>query len=64
MDVIAGRIGTGEATIADIGRELFHPMLEVASGMYVARHILVDSFLLKINHLRSAATDGTPGRDT
>lgn len=32
MDVNAGRIATGEATIADIGWELFHLMLEVASG--------------------------------
>lgn len=32
MDVNAGRIASGEATIDDIGWELFHLMLEVASG--------------------------------
>nr|WP_194727073.1 galactarate dehydratase [Noviherbaspirillum malthae] len=32
MDVNAGRIATGEATIEDVGWELFHLMLEVASG--------------------------------
>ena len=32
MDLDAGRIATGEATIADIGWELFHLLLEVASG--------------------------------
>jgi galactarate dehydratase len=32
MDINAGRIATGEATIADVGWELFHFMLDVASG--------------------------------
>jgi galactarate dehydratase len=32
MDVNAGRIATGEATIADVGWELFHLLLAVASG--------------------------------
>jgi galactarate dehydratase len=32
MDINAGRIATGEATIADVGWELFNYMLEVASG--------------------------------
>ena len=32
MDVDAGRIASGEATIEDIGWELFHRMLDVASG--------------------------------
>jgi galactarate dehydratase len=32
MDVNAGRIADGEAGIADVGWELFHLMLEVASG--------------------------------
>ena len=32
MDINAGRIADGEATIADVGWELFHLMLEVASG--------------------------------
>ena len=32
MDVNAGRIADGEASIADVGWELFHLMLEVASG--------------------------------
>jgi galactarate dehydratase len=32
MDVNAGRIADGDATIADVGWELFHLMLEVASG--------------------------------
>ncbi|WP_282809756.1 galactarate dehydratase [Thauera humireducens] len=32
MDVDAGRIATGDATIEDVGWELFHLMLDVASG--------------------------------
>lgn len=32
MDVNAGRIATGEATIEEVGRELFRLLLEVASG--------------------------------
>ena len=32
MDVNAGRIATGEATIEDVGWELFNLMLDVASG--------------------------------
>jgi galactarate dehydratase len=32
MDVNAGRIASGEASIADVGWEMFHLMLEVASG--------------------------------
>ncbi|WP_020657060.1 galactarate dehydratase [Massilia niastensis] len=32
MDVNAGRIATGDATIADVGWELFQLMLDVASG--------------------------------
>lgn len=32
IDVNAGRIATGEATIEDIGWEIFHLILEVASG--------------------------------
>jgi galactarate dehydratase len=32
MDINAGRIATGEATIPDVGWELFHFMLDVASG--------------------------------
>jgi galactarate dehydratase len=32
MDVNAGRIASGEASIEDVGWELFHLMLEVASG--------------------------------
>ena len=32
MDVDAGRIATGDATIEELGWELFHTMLEVASG--------------------------------
>jgi galactarate dehydratase len=32
MDVNAGRIADGQASIADLGWELFHLMLEVASG--------------------------------
>jgi len=32
IDVDAGRIASGEATIEDVGWELFHLMLEVASG--------------------------------
>ncbi|WP_311221001.1 MULTISPECIES: galactarate dehydratase [unclassified Acidovorax] len=32
MDINAGRIADGDATIADVGWEMFHMMLEVASG--------------------------------
>jgi galactarate dehydratase len=32
IDIDAGRIATGEATIADVGWELFHFLLDVASG--------------------------------
>jgi galactarate dehydratase len=32
MDINAGRIATGDATIADVGWELFHFLLDVASG--------------------------------
>ncbi|MBV2262291.1 MAG: galactarate dehydratase [Thauera sp.] len=32
MDVDAGRIASGEATIEDVGWELFHLMLDIASG--------------------------------
>ena len=32
MDINAGRIADGDATIEDVGLELFHFMLEVASG--------------------------------
>jgi galactarate dehydratase len=32
MDINAGRIATGEATIADVGWEMFQMMLDVASG--------------------------------
>ena len=32
MDVNAGTIATGEKTIADVGWEMFHLMLDVASG--------------------------------
>ena len=32
MDVDAGRIATGEATIEDVGWELFRLMLDVAGG--------------------------------
>ncbi|MDM0112131.1 galactarate dehydratase [Variovorax sp. J22R133] len=32
MDINAGTIATGEKTIADVGWEMFHLMLEVASG--------------------------------
>jgi galactarate dehydratase len=32
MDINAGRIATGEATIADVGWEMFHFLLDVASG--------------------------------
>ena len=32
MDVDAGRIATGDATIEEVGWELFRTMLDVASG--------------------------------
>ncbi|WP_370646770.1 galactarate dehydratase [Cupriavidus sp. UGS-1] len=32
MDIDAGRIATGEATIEEVGWQLFHTMLEIASG--------------------------------
>ena len=33
IDVNAGPIATGEKTIADVGAELFHLILDVASGV-------------------------------
>ena len=32
MDVNAGRIADGEATVAEVGREIFEMLLGVASG--------------------------------
>jgi galactarate dehydratase len=32
IDIDAGRIATGQATIAEVGEEIFHMILEVASG--------------------------------
>ncbi len=32
MDIDAGRIATGEATIEEVGWQLFHAMLDIASG--------------------------------
>ena len=32
MDINAGKIANGESSISDVGWELFHFMLEVASG--------------------------------
>jgi galactarate dehydratase len=34
MDVDAGRIATGEVTIEELGWELFHTILDVASGRW------------------------------
>lgn len=33
IDISAGHIATGEATIADVGTEIFHMILDVASGL-------------------------------
>lgn len=33
IDISAGAVATGEATIADVGTEIFHMILDVASGM-------------------------------
>ncbi|WP_395402466.1 galactarate dehydratase [Pseudoduganella sp. UC29_106] len=50
MDVNAGRIASGEATIEDIGWELFHLMLEVASGRKTwAEHWKLQNALVLFN---------------
>ncbi len=36
MDLNAGRIADGEATVADVGREIFELLLQVASGQRTA----------------------------
>jgi galactarate dehydratase len=49
MDVNAGRIATGEATIEDVGWELFHLMIDVASGRkktWAEHHGLYNSLAL------------------
>ncbi|MCP3022479.1 galactarate dehydratase [Cupriavidus basilensis] len=49
MDVNAGRIATGEATIEDVGWELFRLMLDVASGRkktWAEHHKLHNSLVL------------------
>ena len=49
MDVNAGRIATGEATIEDVGWELFNLMLDVASGRkktWAEHHKLYNSLAL------------------
>ncbi len=48
MDVNAGRIADGEAGIEDVGWELFHLMLEVASGRrtWAERHRLHNALVL------------------
>jgi galactarate dehydratase len=48
MDVNAGRIATGEATIEDVGWELFKLMLDVASGKktWAEHHKLYNSLAL------------------
>jgi galactarate dehydratase len=50
MDVNAGRIASGEASIEDIGWELFHLMLEVASGRKTwAEHWKLQNALVLFN---------------
>jgi galactarate dehydratase len=50
MDVNAGRIASGDATIEDIGWELFHLMLEVASGRKTwAEHWKLQNALVLFN---------------
>jgi galactarate dehydratase len=50
MDVNAGRIATGDATIADIGWEMFHLMLAVASGKKTwAEHWKLQNALVLFN---------------
>ncbi|SFC92232.1 galactarate dehydratase [Cupriavidus sp. OV038] len=49
MDINAGRIATGEATIEDVGWELFNLMLDVASGRkktWAEHHKLYNSLAL------------------
>lgn len=33
IDISAGDVATGEATIADVGTEIYHMILDVASGI-------------------------------
>ncbi len=50
MDVNAGRIATGEASIEDVGWELFHLMLAVASGQKTwAEHWKLQNALVLFN---------------
>ncbi|TWG82118.1 galactarate dehydratase [Cupriavidus gilardii J11] len=50
MDINAGRIATGEATIEDVGWELFHTMLAVASGKKTwAEHWKIQNALVLFN---------------
>ncbi len=48
MDINAGRIASGQATIEDVGWELFHLLLRVASGdqTWAERHKLHNSLVL------------------
>ena len=50
MDVNAGRIASGEATIADVGHELFDMILAVASGKKTwAEHWKIHNSLVLFN---------------
>jgi galactarate dehydratase len=50
MDVNAGTIADGQATIEDVGRELFHLMLDVASGQKTwAEHWRLHNALVLFN---------------
>jgi altronate hydrolase len=40
IDINAGRIADGEATIDEVGREIFEALLRVASGQRTAAEIL------------------------
>ncbi|MET0518259.1 MAG: galactarate dehydratase, partial [Burkholderiaceae bacterium] len=48
MDLNAGSIADGEKTIAEVGWELFHLMLDVASGRqtWAERHRLHNALVL------------------
>jgi galactarate dehydratase len=51
MDIDAGRIATGDATIEDVGWELFRLMLDVASGrkQTCAEHLKLHNALTLFN---------------
>ena len=63
MDINAGRIADGEASIEDVGWEMFRLMLEVASGRRVAFDtigaVLTDASWLRVEVAHEAHRPGT-----